>query len=258
MNQSFTLELPAGLPLLNANRRTHHHIRATRTRVIRAAAIEAVAGHQSLMETLAAAKPGPLYTRARIVGYYRPARAGRADPANWYPSFKAAVDGLVDAGLLEDDDHTRLVGPDMRLGSKTAGGQLVLVISDASGWTDVRECQTPDYAEGPCHCAHCDPRSAGLLSECTCDPHTYSYGEPPLYPDEDCPRHGNPAVLARPRRQQGLPAPAAADLTNTERQFLTFALDQAADEMALSDGFTDEDEAALEKLRRLTAEDGAA
>lgn len=137
MSQSFTLELPAGLPLLNANRRTHHHVRATRTRTIRAATIEAVASHRPLMEALAAAKPGALYQRARIVGYLRPARAGRADPANWYPSFKAAVDGLVDAGLLEDDDHTRLVGPDMRLGSKTAGGQLVLVISDATNWTDV-------------------------------------------------------------------------------------------------------------------------
>lgn len=136
MTESFTITLPAGLPLLNANRRTHHHVRATRTRTIRAAAIEAVADHRPLMEALAAAKPGALFQRARIVGYLRPARAGRADPANWYPSFKAAVDGLVDAGLLEDDDHTRLVGPDMRLGDKTTGGQLVLVIHDAADWTD--------------------------------------------------------------------------------------------------------------------------
>ncbi|MFJ3663127.1 hypothetical protein ACIPPM_21980 [Streptomyces sp. NPDC090119] len=137
MSQSFTISLPPGLPLLNANRRVHHHVRATRTRELRAAAIEAVAGHRDLMAALAAAKSGPLFTRARIVAYLRPARAGRADPANWYPSFKAVVDGLVDAGLLEDDDHTRLIGPDMRLGSRTPGGQLVLVISDATGWTDV-------------------------------------------------------------------------------------------------------------------------
>jgi crossover junction endodeoxyribonuclease RusA len=164
VSQSFTITLPAGLPLLNANRRTHHHIRAMRTRLIRAAAIEAVAEHRPLMEALAAAKPGVLFQRARIVGYLRPARAGRADPANWYPSFKAAVDGLVDAGLLEDDDHTRLVGPDMRLGSKVAGGQLVLVIHDASDWTDAMGCQTPEYTEGPCHCAHCDPWSNGLVA----------------------------------------------------------------------------------------------
>jgi crossover junction endodeoxyribonuclease RusA len=134
---SFTIELPPAVPLLNANRRVHHHIRAQRTRQLRAATIEAVAGHRELMSALAAAKPHALFQRARVVGYYRPARAGRADPANWYPSFKAAVDGLVDAGLLDDDDHTRLIGPDMRLGAPARGGQLVLVISDATGWTDV-------------------------------------------------------------------------------------------------------------------------
>lgn len=134
---TFTITLPPGLPLLNANRRVHHHVRATRTRAIRAAAHQAVTEDKSLMDALAAAKPGPLYTRARIVGYYRPARAGRADPANWYPSFKAAVDGLVDAGLLEDDDHTRLIGPDMRLGASMRGGQLVLVITDATDLTEV-------------------------------------------------------------------------------------------------------------------------
>lgn len=128
MSRTFTIELPPGLPLLNANRRVHHHIRAERTRTLRAAAVEAVAGHQELMAALAAAKPGPLYERAHVLGILRPASARRHDPANWYPSFKAAVDGLVDAGLLDDDDHTRLVGPDMRLGHKMAGSQLVLVV----------------------------------------------------------------------------------------------------------------------------------
>ncbi len=47
----------------------------------------------------------------------------------------------------------------------------------------------------------------------------------------------------------------ALTLTAAERQFLTFALDQAAKEMSLGDGFTDADEAALAKLRRLA--DGA-
>ena len=30
--------------------------------------------------------------------------------------------------LLADDDHTRVVGPDMRLGEKRKGGQIVLVV----------------------------------------------------------------------------------------------------------------------------------
>ncbi|WP_399554216.1 hypothetical protein OG582_40540 (plasmid) [Streptomyces anulatus] len=42
-------------------------------------------------------------------------------------------------------------------------------------------------------------------------------------------------------------------LTETERQLLDFALDLAADQMASRDGFDDEDQAALEKLRALAA-----
>lgn len=128
MSLPYVIELPAGLPLLNANQRPHHHHKAKITRGLRAAAMEAVSESPALMDALAAAKPGPLFERAHILGVYRPRSTGRCDPANWYPSFKAAVDGLVDAGLLEDDDHTRLVGPDMRLGEKAKGGQLVLVV----------------------------------------------------------------------------------------------------------------------------------
>ncbi|CAM5591120.1 hypothetical protein [Streptomyces purpurascens] len=53
-----------------------------------------------------------------------------------------------------------------------------------------------------------------------------------------------------------VPAPTdrAAVLTAADRKFLSFALDQAAEEMSLGDGFTDEDSAALEKLRRMTVE----
>ncbi|MFE4334052.1 hypothetical protein ACFRQM_32960 [Streptomyces sp. NPDC056831] len=45
--------------------------------------------------------------------------------------------------------------------------------------------------------------------------------------------------------------PETETLTPAERQFLTFTLDHAADEMASRDGFTDEDEAALTRFRRM-------
>lgn len=133
---AFTIALPTGLPLLNANRRVHHRVRHDRTKLIRAAAMEAFSDSPALMQALAKAKPGPLFQRAHILGILRPPSARRADPANWYPSFKAAVDGLVDAGLLDDDDHTRVVGPDMRLGEKVKGGQLVLVVRGLAAGED--------------------------------------------------------------------------------------------------------------------------
>ena len=125
----FVITLPAGLYLINANQRIHEKARARLTKKIRAAAMEAVSECPSLMDALAAAKPDPLFARAHILGVLCPSTYGRRrDPAIWYGSFKAAVDGLVDAGLFEDDDHTRVVGPDMRLGRVVKGGQLVLVV----------------------------------------------------------------------------------------------------------------------------------
>ncbi|MFE3169297.1 hypothetical protein [Streptomyces sp. NPDC059224] len=125
----YVITLPAGLDLINANQRMHEKARARLTKKIREAAFESVSECPSLMDALAAAKPDPLFERAHILGVLHPSTDGRRrDPANWYGSFKAAVDGLVDAGLFEDDDHTRVVGPDMRLGTVVKRGQLVLVV----------------------------------------------------------------------------------------------------------------------------------
>jgi len=49
-------------------------------------------------------------------------------------------------------------------------------------------------------------------------------------------------------------APQPPALSPQERQFLTFALDQAGEEMSLRDGFTDADTAALEKFRSWAGE----
>jgi len=135
-----TIALPAGLKLLNANQRPHYRLKAKLTSTLRAAAMEAVSENAELMAALAAAKPGGLFARAHILGVLHPPTRRRADPANWYPSFKAAVDGIVDAGVLDDDDHTHLLGPDMRLGDVVKGGQLVLVVrelADGEQWPDL-------------------------------------------------------------------------------------------------------------------------
>lgn len=137
----FTIALPAGIKLLNANQRLHHAPKGKRTAAIRAAAHEAVTDSAELMDALADAKPGPLFQRAHVLGIYHPPTNGRCDPANWYPSFKAALDGIVDAGLLDDDDHTRVAGPDMRLGHKVKGGQIVLVVralEHGQDWPELR------------------------------------------------------------------------------------------------------------------------
>lgn len=36
---------------------------------------------------------------------------GKADPSNAAPTIKALIDGMTDAGVWPDDDHTHVVGP---------------------------------------------------------------------------------------------------------------------------------------------------
>ena len=126
----FTITLPPGLKLLNANEKLHHRPKADAVKALRGAAMKACSEDPAMRAALAAANPGPVLEHAYVLGIFHPNRGGRFDPANWYPSFKAAVDGLVDAGVLEDDDHTRLIGPDMRPGPKVRGGQIALHIQE--------------------------------------------------------------------------------------------------------------------------------
>ena len=57
----------------------------------------------------------PSLERARLVAWVRFPDGRRRDLHNYMPTLKALVDGLVDAGLLPDDDVRHLQGPDMRL-----------------------------------------------------------------------------------------------------------------------------------------------
>lgn len=50
----------------------------------------------------------------------------RRDVANISPTIKALIDGIVDAGLLPDDDDAHLVGPDLRPYVAGMKGHVVL------------------------------------------------------------------------------------------------------------------------------------
>lgn len=119
IGRTFTVTLPVGLRLFTSNQRLHWRTRAKVTKAIRGAAMEAAFGLPELQ-------------RAHVTAVLHPHDKRRRDPANWYPAVKAAVDGIVDAGVLEDDDATRLIGPDMRLGRVVRGTQLVLHIQEVA------------------------------------------------------------------------------------------------------------------------------
>lgn len=69
----------------------------------------------------------PLQTPIHVTAYIWKPRNGRYDPGNLYPTAKAILDGLVDSGLIKDDDYTRVIGPDMRHGGK-GSAEIVLKI----------------------------------------------------------------------------------------------------------------------------------
>lgn len=52
------------------------------------------------------------------------------------------------------------------------------------------------------------------------------------------------------------PADRAAALSEAERTMLAYALDQAQERIWSDDGFTDEDQAAVDSLKRLAGEEG--
>ena len=88
---SITLEIPDAV-WLSANQRLHWAEKARRTRWVRATA-------------RAAALHLPKYSRVTITTWVGYPTSGRADPANCHPASKAAIDGLVDAGVLPDADE---------------------------------------------------------------------------------------------------------------------------------------------------------
>ena len=66
--------------------------------------LRAYAASEARIHGLAGQRLGPSVVTA-MIGY--PTK-GRADPTNAEPTVKAIIDGLVDARVWDDDDHTHL------------------------------------------------------------------------------------------------------------------------------------------------------
>lgn len=93
---TYTVMLPALKPL-SSNDRLHHMARSRLVKAWREAA-----GWSTKDARV------PALERAQIVLWAKPPDRRRRDPHNYTPTLKACVDGCVDAGVLDDDDATRL------------------------------------------------------------------------------------------------------------------------------------------------------
>lgn len=105
-HQTLTFTIPT-TRIVSANRRYHWTQKARLTGYLR---------NRSRLQARSGINDGTLtpYTdKQKVVAWATiayPTRR-RADPNNLAPTTKAIVDGLVDAGLLTDDDSTHLEGP---------------------------------------------------------------------------------------------------------------------------------------------------
>lgn len=105
---------------LNANQRLHWAPKAERTRTWRDLA----------KYTAKAAKLPTGLQRVHILAYVHKTDKRPYDAHNLYPTAKAAIDGLVDHGLIPDDTNAHLIGPDMRHGEKREQAGITITIKE--------------------------------------------------------------------------------------------------------------------------------
>ncbi|WP_165375389.1 hypothetical protein [Sanguibacter massiliensis] len=96
--------------LLTANQRLHHMRRPAIVKLPRRAAAAA-----------AAPQTAPRLDRAHITVHAAWPDRRRRDVHNLYVTVKACIDGLIDYGLLPDDDDRHLTGPDLRVDPDLSG-----------------------------------------------------------------------------------------------------------------------------------------
>lgn len=115
----WTLVVPAPADFINLNQRLHWAPKARLTRAWR---------HATHIRARQAKLPKGLERVHITANVIKP--SGRAyDVHNLLPTAKAAIDGLVDYGLIPDDTNTHLTGPDMRARGGKGPAALVITIT---------------------------------------------------------------------------------------------------------------------------------
>ena len=125
--RTWTLKLPAGLPLLSLNGREHWAARHRKTQALKDAAT--VMARQARL---------PRLQRVSVVAEYQPPNLRRRRDAEntCAPSAKACLDGIVAAGVLEDDECPRYVtGIFCTIGEPYPKGRLVLHLTEVEAAT---------------------------------------------------------------------------------------------------------------------------
>ena len=128
LKQTLKVDVPPN-EWLSANMRFGHY-------AVRAKRVAALRARSKLLARAARLRPmnGLVHVSAVVIGRQN----RRSDPNNAADATKAIVDGLRDAGVLVDDDHLHVLGPDHRHGDtdpslRVGWHRIVLELEEAGG-----------------------------------------------------------------------------------------------------------------------------
>ena len=124
-SRTYTIELPAGVKLLNLNDRGHWAARYRRSEALKKAAW-ALALQQKI----------PRLERVSIVAEYQPGDLRHRDPDNIAASAKALIDGLRAAKVLPEDDSRYVAEVTCRIGPLYPKGRIVLHLTEVAAAGD--------------------------------------------------------------------------------------------------------------------------
>ena len=114
---------------MSSNDRPHPMAKAKLTAAWRAAGLQAVIAERRRRtadwDDVLLTFGGHVRVQAHV---WKPVK-NRYDPGNFYPTAKAVLDGIVESGLLVDDDWKHVAGPDMRHGG-IGPARLVMTIEE--------------------------------------------------------------------------------------------------------------------------------
>lgn len=115
-------------PMLNANARSHWAVTSDLTKTWRRAT------YWYARQAMGTKPVRFAHAHVQILIGFTDNR--RRDISNWAPTAKAVVDGIVDAGVLVDDDDAHMTGPELRRGPKSdTQPYLIVTITETPGGT---------------------------------------------------------------------------------------------------------------------------
>ena len=107
---TYTITVPKIARYMSANDRPNRWTKAAQTKAWREAAYLSVTQAWGGWESM----PRKLACPVHITATVHIADKRRREVSNLFPTFKACIDGFVDAGVLADDSDAHVVGPDPR------------------------------------------------------------------------------------------------------------------------------------------------